>query len=543
MATYIQWQESWALLRAYLGDIGQLCDDGKVRKRAVDEDEGGEEEGDVMEGDVVEGDVVEGDVVEGDVVEGDEGDNLDMWYPMPSISIAKRPSLGSRTGTYLIKKHSASDLIDTTTQYLAAFTDDPTTLALSQHSKFMVWSQFKLRHPRLPFCPATKPQIDQIRASPCTFDDDGQMLHFSAFDVVLLTPDDNSEKEGLHRFQAGRVRAIFEVPRFLQELCAEKLAYVELFRPFSRSMNQPSSLYTTGHMLRDRRRCNVVVPISRVRMAIHLAPRYNLLDPDQPISASTDLLAVHDSFYLNRYGSYFQFDVMEYWDNQRQAEECMVSSSSSSSPQSTLPPLELSPFQQLSLEPWTSNCQQGWELDLHITQPLEEHDAYLKEGSQVTLDPMRKLAKKRHRHTKDSNRFLLGAQHGQRDTPSQTHPGTAQPASWADYDELDSQLMQAAQLASLEQLAIEIATKSGALDEANLHAATPMRRASLLARLFLPPAQLLPMPRLPPMAADAPQSHKYFSPAGNPQNLYPQQLDQFAHLGPSYTPQQQQQQQ
>ncbi|KAG8685678.1 hypothetical protein FRC08_012972 [Ceratobasidium sp. 394] len=45
------------------------------------------------------------------------------------------------------------------------------------------------------------------------------------------------------------------------------------------------------------------------------------------------------------------------------------------------------------------------------------------------------------------------------------------------------------------------------------------------------------------MAADAPQSHEYFSPAGNPQNLYPQQLDQFARLGPSYTQQQQQQQQ
>ncbi|KAG9091495.1 hypothetical protein FRC06_000543 [Ceratobasidium sp. 370] len=135
MATYIQRQESWALLRAHLCNIGQLCDNGKVRKRAVDEDEGGEEEG--------------------NVVEGNEGDNLDMWYLMPSISIAKRPSLGSRTGTYLIKKHGASDLIDATTQYLAAFTDNPTTLALSQHS--------------------------------------------NAFDVVLLAPDDNSEKEGLHR--------------------------------------------------------------------------------------------------------------------------------------------------------------------------------------------------------------------------------------------------------------------------------------------------------------------------------------------------------
>ncbi|KAG9094850.1 hypothetical protein FS749_011715 [Ceratobasidium sp. UAMH 11750] len=300
MATYIQRQESWALLRAYLHDTGQIHN-GKIRGGDADEVEGGEGEG--------------------DIVEGGEGDNADMWYPTPSISIAKRPSLGSRTGDYLIQKHGASDLIDTTKQYLAAFTDDPTTLALSSRSKFKVWSRFKLRHPRLPFAPAARPQVDQVRASPVSYDDDGQMLRFSTFDVVLVALDDNSEKEGLHRFQAGRVRAIFEVPRYLQDLSAEKLAYVELFRPFSRSMSLPASLYTTGNLLRDRRRCAVVTPISHIRMAVHLAPRYNLLDPDQPISASTDLLTIHDSFYLNKYSSYFQFDVMEYWEKQREARD------------------------------------------------------------------------------------------------------------------------------------------------------------------------------------------------------------------------------
>ncbi|KAG9093004.1 hypothetical protein FRC06_011712 [Ceratobasidium sp. 370] len=301
MATYIQRQESWTLLRAYLYDTRQLCDGGKVRRKIMD-NEGREDKGDTME--------------------GNEGDNTDMWYLTPSISIAKRLSLGTRTGDYLARKHGASDLINATKEYLAAFTDDPTTLTLSKHSKFKVWSRFKLRHARLPFFPAAKPQVDQIRASLFSYDDDSQMLRFSTFNVILIALDDNSEKDGLHRFQAGRIRAIFEVPGYLQDLCAEKLAYVELFCPFSHSMNQPSSLYMTGKMLRDRRHCSIVVPISQIRMAIHLAPRYNLLDPDQPISASTDLLAVHDSFYLNRYGSYFQFNVMEYWENQCQAREC-----------------------------------------------------------------------------------------------------------------------------------------------------------------------------------------------------------------------------
>ncbi|KAG8702500.1 hypothetical protein FRC08_003449 [Ceratobasidium sp. 394] len=317
MATYIQRQESWALLRAYLYDTGQVRD-VQVQRRAVDDEDDREGEDD-KEG---EGDVAEGDVEEGDVVVGDGGDNADMWYPTPTISIAKRPSLGSLTGDYLIRKHGASDLIEATKNYLAAFTHDPTTLALSRYSKFKVWSRFKLQHTRAPFYPAAKPLVDQIRASPFMYDDDGQVSRFNMFDVVLIALDGEPEAVGLHRFQAGRVRAIFQVPRYLQELCAETLAYVELFRPFSHSMSQPASLYTTGNMMRNHRRCSTVVPISRIRMAIHLAPRYNLLDPDQPISASTDLLSTHDSFYLNKYASYFQFDTMEYWEQRRQAQEC-----------------------------------------------------------------------------------------------------------------------------------------------------------------------------------------------------------------------------
>ncbi|KAG9088545.1 hypothetical protein FRC06_001978, partial [Ceratobasidium sp. 370] len=450
MATYLQRQESWALLKAYLYDTGQLHDGG-VRRRAADDEGDGEGEGDVV-----------------------EGDNADIWYPTPSISIAKRPSLGSRTGDYLIRKHGASDLINATKNYLAAFTNDPTTLALSRYSKFKVWSRFKLRHARLPFSPATKPPVDQIRASPFTYDDDGQMSHFNAFDVVLIAPDGDSEEVGLHRFQAGRVRAIFEVPRYLQELCAEKLAYVELFRPFSRSMNQPASLYTTGNMIRDRRRRSAVVPISRIRMAIHLAPRYNLLNPDQPISASTDLLAIHNSFYLNKYASYFLFDAMEYWERLRQAQDCQppdtnyhVTMVSSSAP-SASPLLDPFPLRQLWLEPWPSDWLEPWPTDwlepwpndwqeggdLRVTQKLY----------QATLE--RKLPKKRCRHTKDS----VGARRGQHDKlPSEAHANSARPEHISDYEEIDSQLMQAARLASLEQFAAE----SDVLGEANLHAATP----------------------------------------------------------------------
>ncbi|KAG9085468.1 hypothetical protein FS749_004394 [Ceratobasidium sp. UAMH 11750] len=495
MATYIQRQESWALLRAYLYDTGQVRD-GLVQRRAANDEEDGEGEDD-EEG---EGEVAEGDVEEGDVVAGDEGDNADMWYPTPTISIAKRPSLGSKTGDYLIRKHGASDLIEATKHYLAAFTHDPTTLALSRYSKFKVWSRFKLRHTCVPFYPAAKPQVDQIRASPFKYHDDGEMSRFNTFDVVLIAPDGDSEKVGLHWFQAGRVRAIFEVPRYLQELCAEKLAYVELFRPFSRSMSQPASLYTTGNMMRNHRRCSAVVPISRIRMAVHLAPRYNLLDPDQPISASTDLLSIHDSFYLNKYASYFQFDTMEYWEQRRQTQECcadnrrryppeanhhitMVFPPFVSSVPPVLPPPELrEPWPSDWLEPWPSNWLEPWpndgqnDCESRVIQMLEEYEAHLMQG--YPLDPVRKLPKKRRRHAKDSNTRLLGARHEQRDSPpsgSGTHSNsnTTRPEYWMDYKDAESQMVEAARLASLQDFAV----KSSVHDEAKIMEAA--RLASL----------------------------------------------------------------
>ncbi|KAG8687662.1 hypothetical protein FRC08_011864 [Ceratobasidium sp. 394] len=309
MTTYLQRQEAWALLRAYLHDTGQLPDE--KNKGTVDSNKGEE---DVTQCDIEDNKDKE-DIVGGESG-GDGGEGT--WYPTPQIAIAKRPALGTRTGTYIMSKHGASDLIPATVRYLSSVAPAGTTIALSKHSKFKLWSRFKLRHPRLPFAPRVEAQVDQVRASPRLLDNEGRIIRFGAFDVVLVAPSDDSEAEGLHRFQAGRVRAIFELPNHLLPLCSEKLAYVELFRPFSANVTYPTSLYTTGHMMRDNQRAVAVVPISKIRMACHLAPRYHLLDPDQIVSSSTDLLAIHNSFLLNRYTSHFQFAVMDYWEAQRQ---------------------------------------------------------------------------------------------------------------------------------------------------------------------------------------------------------------------------------
>ncbi|KAG9094384.1 hypothetical protein FRC06_010865 [Ceratobasidium sp. 370] len=299
MATYLQRKESWVLLRAYLHDTGQLVD---PRFDPVDSEGETEEEEE-----------------EENTPEVEESDEDDMWSPAPAIMIAKRPAFARRTGTALINTHKATDLIRATRRFLAPNAPPGSILPLSEHTAFRVWTRCKLRHKRLPFLPSFDPPTDQVRAHPGSLDDEGRRVHAESFDVVLFSPpgEDVSGACGVHRYRAGRVRAIFELPLHLQFLYPSKLVYVERFQPFSMSAPQPLSLYTTTHMMRDNRRCASVIPLSHVRMACHLAPRYHLLDPDLPISASTDLLSAHNSFLLNKYASFFLFIVFEYWQKCR----------------------------------------------------------------------------------------------------------------------------------------------------------------------------------------------------------------------------------
>ncbi|KAG9078480.1 hypothetical protein FS749_009490 [Ceratobasidium sp. UAMH 11750] len=308
IATYLQRKESWVLLRAYLHDTGQLLDPRFDEIDPVDEiDDDIEEEEGV-------GDELEG---EPDDVE-DRSDEEEVWYPTPSVWIAKRPAF-TRRGVDLIAQHKATDLIPAIRRFLTSIAPPGTILPLTEHANFKVWTRCKLRHKRLPFVPSLNPQIDHVRAKPGTVDHEGREMRHESFDVVLFSPsnEDATNTHGIHRFHAGRVRAIFELPRHLLELHPHKLVYIEQFHPFSNRAPQPMSLYTTSHMIRNDRRCALVVPLSQIRMACDLAPRYQLLGPEYPISSSTDLLSAHKHFYLNKYASEFQFVAFDHWDKHR----------------------------------------------------------------------------------------------------------------------------------------------------------------------------------------------------------------------------------
>ncbi|KAG8722446.1 hypothetical protein FRC09_006268 [Ceratobasidium sp. 395] len=170
MIAYLQTQEAWSLLWAYMQDEG-LVRDPWVKDIRVDNNNGGDDEPE-------------------DLVDGTSSRGTDKtWEPAPEIRIAKRPSLGlSVKGTYLINKHHITDLIPATNDYLRSITPARTVFPISHNTVFKVWMRCKLCHNRLPFDPALDPQTDQVRAFTMSSDSEGRALRAGFFDVVLYRP-------------------------------------------------------------------------------------------------------------------------------------------------------------------------------------------------------------------------------------------------------------------------------------------------------------------------------------------------------------------
>ncbi|QRW13139.1 hypothetical protein RhiLY_12138 [Ceratobasidium sp. AG-Ba] len=300
MVGYLENREAWALLRAYMHDQ-RLVIDPRFKDTVKEDDD--EDAG----------------VEEGLADAADGGEDGVLWQPAPTVWMAKRPSLrASVKGTYLIQNHQARDFIRATTDYLRLLHPTRTAFPISHDTAFQVWRRCKLRHRRLPFDPVLDPQTDQVRAFTTSTDSEGRVLRAGHFDVVLFSPQtSNTRLQGLHKLEAGRVRVIFALPPRHQSLSSEKLAYIERFTPFSARPSALSSLYTTQHASQRGHRSAIVVPLSQLRMTCHLAPRYHLLDPNFPVSSTTDLLSAHNTFYLNKYASPWLFSVLDYWEKQR----------------------------------------------------------------------------------------------------------------------------------------------------------------------------------------------------------------------------------
>ncbi|KAG8730403.1 hypothetical protein FRC10_002734 [Ceratobasidium sp. 414] len=305
MIAYLERKEAWTLLRAYLHDTGLVLDSLFAEARVDGND--GDDEGPE--------DVEEGYGIDSNGHRAEHG----TWQPTPTISIVKRPALGQRNGAYLINEHKATDIVLTTTDFLHSIAPARTSIPLSCHLVFKVWRRCKLHHDQLAFCPVIDHQTDQVRAFLLSKDKEGRIIRLGSFDVVLFSPTNKVVKGFITlELQAGRVQAIFELPNHLQSLFSQKLVYIEHFRPFSNHVARSTLLYMTSHAMHGNRRSASVIPLSQLRMTCHLTLRYHLLDPNLPISSSTDLLSKHNSFYINKYASDWLFAVIGYWEKQCQ---------------------------------------------------------------------------------------------------------------------------------------------------------------------------------------------------------------------------------
>lgn len=193
MIAYLENREAWAFLRAYMHEAGLVLDPRYKDKGADDEDNGandGEEE---------------------DLANDAGGGEDEAWQPTPSISIAKRPSLGLNVkGAYLINNHNATDLVPATIDYLRSVAPGRTAFPISHNTVFQVWRRCKLHHRRLPFEPALDPQTDQVRAFTTSAHSEGRIIRVGRFDAVLFSPDaHNSDEHGLHRKFSFALSAFF----------------------------------------------------------------------------------------------------------------------------------------------------------------------------------------------------------------------------------------------------------------------------------------------------------------------------------------------
>ncbi|KAG9079838.1 hypothetical protein FRC06_007410, partial [Ceratobasidium sp. 370] len=240
-------------------------------------------------------------------------------YPDPTLSIAVNPNAGRMKGLDIFSKHGATDFIRALHIYLKKNTTRhslPDFFLPTEHHSFLVWNRLYLHHRPLPFDPEHAKR-DVIRARPET--------HFlgSAFDVALLLY--QNEVFGLDRayqfpssplplysftqgltasryegYRAGRVRAIFSLPKELAWLCSHPLVYVELFNPFSPTTSPSHGLHTTSHSLTpEGKRRTAVVSIYDVAAAYHLAPQFQKLDSEIELRLYPDLLDESRHFFLN----------------------------------------------------------------------------------------------------------------------------------------------------------------------------------------------------------------------------------------------------
>ncbi|EUC66200.1 hypothetical protein RSOL_472470 [Rhizoctonia solani AG-3 Rhs1AP] len=247
-----------------------------------------------------------------------EGTNLDgladpdsVHYPNPEIVTARRCGKPV-TIDYIVKVHLATNLVDNVSTYLKQLDPNLPTITLQPETELHIWTTARLFHLPLPFKPLEPPHIDRIRARPAKVNNLNRVQRVGNFDTVLVLA--YPSREGIHRYRPARIRAIFELPSRFKALCSQRLVYIEWFNPFGASPIKYFETYTTTRSVDQAQKPRTsVVPLSSIRLACHLGPRFETIDEDIPIKLDTDVFDICRSFLFNQFASYYIFDLFEHW--------------------------------------------------------------------------------------------------------------------------------------------------------------------------------------------------------------------------------------
>ncbi|KEP48229.1 hypothetical protein V565_130300 [Rhizoctonia solani 123E] len=316
MTDYIQRMDTLAMHRAYLDFQARLVDfdDESDTESNTEEDPEDFSQGCLVQKVVKNREpVVEINGNNGDQQRADFslGVDLQAYYPSPNIVTSKQRT-ECVTVEHLITAHRMPDLRKNIAKFFDGLDNPYPRIDLPSDTKISIWTSARLFHEPLPFKPLEPLKVDKVRAYPAKVDSMKRVRRIAHFDTVLILA--YPEKQGIHRYRAARVRAIFELPKKLHEYYPHKLVYVDWFNPFGQSRIQYLDTYGTKLSLdRAQNQQSSVLPLAAVQMTCHLGPRFGTIDKDIQLTRDTDIFDVCNSFMANQFASYHMFELMEHW--------------------------------------------------------------------------------------------------------------------------------------------------------------------------------------------------------------------------------------
>ncbi|KAG8700856.1 hypothetical protein FRC11_012614, partial [Ceratobasidium sp. 423] len=150
-----------------------------------------------------------------------------------------------------------------------------------------------------------------VRAQPQRVDQYQRVSRPNRFDTVLLLA--YPDRRGIHRYRPGRIRVIFQLPLGIRNIFSEPLAYVELFNSTSDRPVPNVGLFTMTRSLVETQRAALVVRLSAIRMACHLAPKYNTQEVAEALTLKTDALRIFKTFYINIFVTHLFYNLVRHW--------------------------------------------------------------------------------------------------------------------------------------------------------------------------------------------------------------------------------------